>query len=103
MIYLILTIYFHSIFRIIFENLRFIVISIHIFNIIMKKVGIAVIGSGTMGHGIAEVCAIHGYEVILLDISEEILQNSIQRIIWSLNKLKQSGKLKEKIEEILKK
>jgi 3-hydroxyacyl-CoA dehydrogenase len=56
-----------------------------------------------MGHGIAEVCAIHGYEVILLDISEEILQNSIQRIIWSLNKLKQSGKLKEKIEEILKK
>jgi len=69
----------------------------------MKKVGIAVIGSGTMGHGIAEVCAIHGYEVILLDISEEILQNSIQRIIWSLNKLKQSGKLKEKIEEILKK
>ena len=37
---------------------------------------IAVIGSGTMGAGIAQVCAIHGLTVILFDISESALQKS---------------------------
>jgi 3-hydroxybutyryl-CoA dehydrogenase len=35
---------------------------------------IAVIGSGTMGNGIAHVFAQHGYAVSLIDISEESLK-----------------------------
>ncbi|MCD6445656.1 hypothetical protein J7L49_02585 [Candidatus Bathyarchaeota archaeon] len=33
---------------------------------------VAVIGAGMMGHGIAQVFAMKGYEVNLLDISNEI-------------------------------
>ena len=35
----------------------------------MKKV--AVVGTGTMSHGIAEVRAIHGHEVVLIYVSDE--------------------------------
>ncbi|HWP03987.1 MAG TPA: 3-hydroxyacyl-CoA dehydrogenase NAD-binding domain-containing protein, partial [Gemmatimonadaceae bacterium] len=34
---------------------------------------IAVIGAGQMGSGIAHVCAASGYEVVLIDVSEEAL------------------------------
>ena len=47
---------------------------------------VAVIGAGMMGHGIAQVFAMKGYQVNLLDISEEILKKAIQSIEWSLNK-----------------
>lgn len=40
----------------------------------MKSV--AVIGAGTMGLGIAQVCAVHGCDVILYDVSEEQLTRS---------------------------
>ena len=46
---------------------------------------IAVLGSGIMGHGIGQTFALGGYEVILNDISEEILENAIQRIRSNLN------------------
>lgn len=48
---------------------------------------VLVVGAGTMGHGIAEVCAIAGYRVILVDINEEILKKALERIQWSLSKL----------------
>jgi len=35
---------------------------------------VLVVGAGTMGHGIAEVCALAGNEVILCDISEDVQQ-----------------------------
>ena len=41
---------------------------------------VSVIGSGTMGNGIAHVFANHGYRVILIDISDEILQNALDKI-----------------------
>ena len=37
----------------------------------MNKVGI--VGSGTMGNGIAHVFAIYGYNVTLVDISQKII------------------------------
>ncbi len=49
---------------------------------------ILVVGAGTMGHGIAEVCAICGYDVTLCDVNEEALRNAVNRIAWSLEKLK---------------
>lgn len=40
----------------------------------IKKIGIA--GAGTMGSGIAQIFARKGYEVVVMDISEEYLENS---------------------------
>ncbi len=40
----------------------------------VEKIGI--IGAGQMGHGIAHVCALAGYDVVLSDISEEALQRA---------------------------
>jgi enoyl-CoA hydratase/3-hydroxyacyl-CoA dehydrogenase len=48
---------------------------------------IAVLGAGSMGHGIAEVAALAGYEVNLRDIKEEFVQEGYDQIEWSLEKL----------------
>lgn len=44
----------------------------------MQKIGI--IGSGTMGSGIAQILALKGYQVIIIDIEEETLKKGMQRI-----------------------
>ncbi len=68
----------------------------------MEIKNIAIIGSGEMGHGIAEVFAIKGYSVNLEDISEEILKKAKDQIFESLKKLEEKGKLgKEKAEDVL--
>lgn len=41
---------------------------------------ITVIGAGTMGHGIAEAFAIHGYSVNLFDLSAEALKKAVAAI-----------------------
>jgi 3-hydroxybutyryl-CoA dehydrogenase len=41
---------------------------------------IGIIGSGTMGNGIAHVCALSGYEVRLVDIKQEFLDKAIGTI-----------------------
>ncbi|MCK4656527.1 MAG: 3-hydroxybutyryl-CoA dehydrogenase [candidate division Zixibacteria bacterium] len=41
---------------------------------------IAVIGSGTMGNGIAHVAAATGYQVILIDIKDEFLERALKTI-----------------------
>jgi len=41
---------------------------------------IAVLGAGTMGHGIAQVCAQNGFQVKLEDIKEEFVRAGIERI-----------------------
>jgi len=48
---------------------------------------IAVLGAGTMGHGIAEVAALAGYEVTLRDIEDGLVQDGYEQIEWSLDKL----------------
>ncbi|WP_202319423.1 3-hydroxyacyl-CoA dehydrogenase/enoyl-CoA hydratase family protein [Archaeoglobus neptunius] len=63
---------------------------------------VLVVGAGTMGHGIAEVCALSGFEVILCDINEDVLKNAMNRIVWSVRKLESKGKIK-KSDEIIKK
>jgi len=45
-----------------------------------EKIRIGIVGSGTMGNGIAHVFAIHGYCVTIVDISKEILENAISII-----------------------
>jgi 3-hydroxybutyryl-CoA dehydrogenase len=54
---------------------------------------VAVIGAGTMGHGIAQVAAASGYRVILRDLDREALSRGIQNIERNLAKGIQLGKL----------
>jgi 3-hydroxyacyl-CoA dehydrogenase len=61
----------------------------------------AVIGAGTMGHGIAELFAIAGYEVALVDVAEEYLKKALQNIEWSLKKFAEKGQIKEDVQTIL--
>lgn len=52
---------------------------------------IAVIGSGTMGQGIAEVAALAGYEVNLRDIKRELVEKGLNSINDSLSKMSEEG------------
>ncbi len=62
---------------------------------------IAVIGAGEMGHGLAELAALHGFKVGLHDVKDEFIERGLERIRWSLSKLEEKGKLKETKERIL--
>ena len=62
---------------------------------------IAVLGSGTMGHGIAEAFAIYGYEVSLYSPRQESLENAVELIEQELNFLKLEEMLDEDISIIL--
>lgn len=59
----------------------------------MKIEKIAVIGAGIMGSGVAQVSAAAGYQVIIQDISEAMLQKAKTGIEASLMKLVSKGKL----------
>ena len=54
---------------------------------------IAVIGAGTMGHGIAQVCAVSGYRVTLVDIDADQLTRALSSIEKSATKLHSKGRL----------
>ena len=56
---------------------------------------IAVMGAGNMGHGIAEVAALAGYDVRLRDINEEFVTNGYEQIEWSLGKLAEKDQISE--------
>lgn len=64
---------------------------------------VCVIGAGIMGSGIAQLIATHGYDVILVDISEELLlkaknsiETNLERFFVAKNKI-----TKEEAEKIL--
>ncbi|WP_265111318.1 3-hydroxyacyl-CoA dehydrogenase/enoyl-CoA hydratase family protein [Halosolutus halophilus] len=56
---------------------------------------VAVLGAGNMGHGIAEVAAIAGYDVNMRDIKDEFVQNGYEQIEWSLGKLAENDQITE--------
>ncbi len=57
----------------------------------IEKVG--VIGAGTMGHGIAQVCAMAGCDVVLYDIGEALVDTGLARIRSNLAKGVERGKV----------
>jgi len=59
----------------------------------IQKIG--VIGAGQMGHGIAHVCALSGYEVQLSDISEEALKRGVAAITKNLDRQLSKGKISQ--------
>jgi 3-hydroxybutyryl-CoA dehydrogenase len=56
---------------------------------------IAVIGAGTMGHGIAQIAAAAGFRVLLNDVDREALARGVRAIEGNLAKGIQLGKLTE--------
>lgn len=56
---------------------------------------ISVIGSGTMGNGIAHVFAQNGFQVSLIDISETALEKAIATIGKNLDRMVQKEKITE--------
>jgi 3-hydroxybutyryl-CoA dehydrogenase len=61
----------------------------------MKISKVGVLGCGLMGAGIAEVAAKAGYETIVRELSESVLDKGLERIHRSLGKAVDKGKLSE--------
>lgn len=58
------------------------------------KMRLAVIGAGEMGHGIAELAALHGHDVWLRDVKTEFIERGMERIRWSLGKLVEKNRIR---------
>ena len=56
---------------------------------------IAVVGSGTMGNGITQVCAATGYDVDIIDVKQEFLDRAIKTITKSFDRLIKKEKITE--------
>jgi 3-hydroxybutyryl-CoA dehydrogenase len=54
---------------------------------------IGVIGAGTMGNGIAQVCAMAGFHVVLKDVKDEFIDRGMKTIEKSLSRFVEKGKL----------
>ncbi|MEE9241992.1 MAG: 3-hydroxyacyl-CoA dehydrogenase NAD-binding domain-containing protein [Nitrosopumilaceae archaeon] len=61
----------------------------------MNIKNITVLGSGIMGHGIAQVSAMAGYNVVLRDIEQKFLDKAMEKIKWSLDKLVSKEKISQ--------
>ena len=56
---------------------------------------IAVLGAGQMGNGITQVAACAGYEVVMIDIKQEFVDNGLASINGSLSKLVSKGRMSQ--------
>ena len=54
---------------------------------------VGVVGAGTMGNGIAQVAATAGYDVVMRDIEETYVENGLESIEHSLNRMVTGEKL----------
>ncbi|MBD1551523.1 3-hydroxybutyryl-CoA dehydrogenase [Pseudomonas typographi] len=61
----------------------------------MSALPIGVVGAGTMGNGIAQVCAVAGYDVIMLDVNEASLTKAWETLSKNLDRLVQKQRLSE--------
>ncbi|RLI84263.1 3-hydroxybutyryl-CoA dehydrogenase [Archaeoglobales archaeon] len=59
----------------------------------VKVVG--VLGAGTMGNGIAQVCAAAGFEVVMRDIEQKFVDRGMETIKKSLSKFVEKGKISQ--------
>ena len=57
----------------------------------IRKVG--VVGCGLMGGGVAQTCAQSGYETVVLEVNQQLLDKGIQRIHGAWDTLASKGKL----------
>ncbi len=59
----------------------------------IRKIG--VIGAGQMGNGIAHVCALAGYDVLLNDVSRDRIEAALATVNGNLARQVKSGKIEE--------
>jgi enoyl-CoA hydratase/3-hydroxyacyl-CoA dehydrogenase len=62
---------------------------------------VAVLGAGSMGHGITEVVAIAGYPVTMRDVEEALVADGYDDIEWSLEKLAEKDRIDEAPADVL--
>jgi 3-hydroxybutyryl-CoA dehydrogenase len=60
---------------------------------------VAVVGGGTMGNGIAHVFAQYGHDVVLIDVSEEVLARARETIASNLDRQVRKGTLAPEAKE----
>lgn len=60
----------------------------------IKKVG--VVGCGLMGSGIVETCARAGYDVVVQEVTQELLDKGLDRVKKSLKKAVSRGKIEQR-------
>jgi len=65
----------------------------------IKKVG--VVGCGTMGSGITQVCARSGYQVVVSEINNELLNKGLASINSALTKSVDKGKMSQQDKETI--
>jgi len=56
---------------------------------------VLILGAGTMGQQIGLQCAMHGYEVVYYDISQDILDNAIRRVAKLASWYASTGRLND--------
>ena len=61
----------------------------------MESKNIGVIGAGIMGSGIAQVCALSGREVLMVDVSTAAIERGIGAITSSMDRVVAKGRLTE--------
>jgi len=62
---------------------------------------VTIVGAGAIGSAIAETVAIQGFDVKLMDISEEILKRAVEKVRGGLKDSFDRGYIKENVEDIL--
>ncbi len=58
-----------------------------------SKHPVGIIGTGTMGTGIAQVAALAGFSVQLMDLEEETVQKAIENVRQKLDRMAEKGRL----------
>ena len=64
-------------------------------NLLNEKLPVGIIGSGAMGSGIAQVAAMAGHPVKIMDTSKEALEKSRSNLISTIQKLQEKGKIQD--------
>jgi 3-hydroxybutyryl-CoA dehydrogenase len=54
-----------------------------------------VVGAGIMGAGIGQLCAQHGYEVTITDVSDDVIQKARERVAKGLERQVEKGRMTE--------
>ena len=59
----------------------------------MSITTVGIIGAGTMGNGIAQACAVAGFNVVMVDVSTAAVEKGIATVSSSLDRLLKKEKI----------